>query len=457
MSITLSGADTFWLRMDHPTNLMMVSGVMLFDAPVDPSRVREVLARRVVPLPRFRARVVRGARGRPCWEPDPAFDLDRHVVRETLAAGSGEAGLRELVGRTMSEPLDAGHPLWRFHVVEGGAPAIVARFHHCLGDGVGLLVAMLALTDTRPDEPAAPRDNPFVELLRGGSGGFDEAWKRVEEIMPEGAALMRRPAEILASTGLARRSAATAAALARIALLRPDPRTALNTRPLSIAKCAAWSRSIPLAEIRETSRGVGGTVNDVLLAAMTGALRRWLLEREGGGGEAGSRDFRAAVPVSLRPVQKLAAMGNEFGLVFLSLPVAAASWPERLAEVRRRMAALKRSADAPATLATMRLAGRLPRAVQRIVVRLFATKATAVMTNVPGPNRVLYLAGRPIRDVLFWVPRAAGLSIGVSILSYAGGVRLGVAADSGVVPDPERIVEAFHAELDEVRALSRRS
>jgi WS/DGAT/MGAT family acyltransferase len=354
----------------------------------------------------------------------------------------------------MSEPLDAGHPLWRFHVVEGGAPAIVARFHHCLGDGVGLLMVMLALTDTGPDEPAAARDNPFVELLRGESGGFDEAWKRVEEIMPEGAALMRRPAEILASTGLARRSAATAAALARIALLRPDPTTALNARPLSIGKRAAWSRSIPLAEIRETSHAAGGTVNDVLLAAMTGALRRWLLEREG---EAGCKDFRAAVPVSLRPVQKLAAMGNEFGLVFLSLPVAAASWSERLAEVRRRMVALKRSADAPATLATMRLAGRLPRDVQRLVVRLFATKATAVMTNVPGPNRVLYLAGRPIRDVLFWVPRAAGLSIGVSILSYAGGVRLGVAADSGVVPDPERIVEAFHAELDEVRALSLRA
>jgi WS/DGAT/MGAT family acyltransferase len=454
VSITLSGADTFWLRMDHPTNLMMVSGVMLFDAPVDPSRVREVLARRVAPLPRFRARVVRGARGRPSWEPDPAFDLDRHVVRETLPAGSGEAGLCELVSRTMSEPLDAGHPLWRLHVVEGGAPAIVARFHHCLGDGVGLLMVMLALTDTGPDEPAAARDNPFVELLRGESGGFDEAWKRVEEIMPEGAALMRRPAEILASSGLARRSAATAAALARIALLRPDPTTALNARPLSIGKRAAWSRSIPLAEIRETSHAAGGTVNDVLLAAMTGALRRWLLEREG---EAGCKDFRAAVPVSLRPVQKLAAMGNEFGLVFLSLPVAAASWSERLAEVRRRMVALKRSADAPATLATMRLAGRLPRDVQRLVVRLFATKATAVMTNVPGPNRVLYLAGRPIRDVLFWVPRAAGLSIGVSILSYAGGVRLGVAADSGVVPDPERIVEAFHAELDEVRALSLRA
>jgi len=163
-----------------------------------------------------------------------------------------------------------------------------------------------------------------------------------------------------------------------------------------------------------------------------------------------------AVPVSLRPVQQLAAMGNEFGLVFLTLPVATEDFRERLAEVRCRMAALKRSAAAPATLATIRLAGRLPPAIQRLVVRLFATKATAVMTNVPGPSRELYLAGQRIRDVLFWVPRAAELSLGVSILSYAGGVRLGLAADAGVVPDPQRIVDAFHDELDEVRALSRR-
>ena len=119
------------------------------------------------------------------------------------------------------------------------------------------------------------------------------------------------------------------------------------------------------------------------------------------------------------------------------------------------MQRLKRSAESVVSLKVMSLMGRLPRAAQTALVRLFASKATAVMTNVPGPNRLLYLAGSPVRDVIFWVPRSARLSLGVSILSYAGRVRMGVATDAGLVPDPEKIVQGFHDEFATMQKLAR--
>ena len=451
----LSGADTFWLRMDDPTNLMMINGVLLFDEPLDFERVREVLVRRVVPLARFRDRIVRSGRGRPRWEPDPSFDLDRHVVRETLPEQAAERDLRDLVSRKMSEPLDFRRPLWQFHVVEGGpaASALIGRFHHCLGDGFGLMMVLLAMTDSSPDAQAEAKDNPFVDLLRRVHGGFEAAWRRVEALMPEGAKLMSRPAEMLAATDLWHKTAASAVALAKLTFRSSDAETALSAHRLGIAKRAAWSRSLGLDEVRALRDGLGGTVNDILLWCVVGGIRRYLLSR---GGEAACRDFRATVPVSLRPMRELADMGNAFGLVYLALPLGIADPLERLAELRRRMEALKRSAEAPVSLGVMSLMGRLPSPAQRVLVRLFASKATAVMTNVPGPNRTLYLAGRPIRDMMFWVPRSARLSLGVSIMSYAGRVRLGVATDASLVPDPERIVEGFEREFDAARALARR-
>jgi len=355
----------------------------------------------------------------------------------------------------MSEPLDPARPLWQFHVVEGGASgsALIGRFHHCLGDGFGLMMVLLALTDPSPDVPAEPTDNPFFDLLRRVRGGFEAAWRRVEELMPEGARLLSTPAEALAAAGAWRRTAGSAYALARLTFRSSDSATSLNAPRLGVDKRAAWSRPIPLDEVRALRAGLDSTINDILLSCMVGGIRRYLLAR---GGEAACRDFRATVPVNLRPMRQLADMGNAFGLVYLSLPVAIADPLERLAELRRRMRALKRSAEAPVTLGVMSLMGRLPAPAQRALVRLFASKATAVMTNVPGPNRTLYLAGRPIRDLLFWVPRSARLSLGVSIMSYAGRVRLGVASDASLVPDPERIVEGFHEELDIARELARR-
>jgi len=150
----------------------------------------------------------------------------------------------------------------------------------------------------------------------------------------------------------------------------------------------------------------------------------------------------------------MAQLGNRFGLVFLSLPVGIADPLERIAEVRRRMRQLKRSAEPVVTYGILTAMGRSPKLVQQAVVKLIASKTTAVLTSVPGPQQPLYLAGRRIRDVFFWVPQAGRVGLGLSICSYAGQVRLGVATDAGLVPDPERIVEGFHEEFDDLRRRS---
>lgn len=451
----LTGTDSFWLRMDHPTNLMMINGVMLFDQPVDYARLRAVIQDRVLPIPRFQERVIVPRRGTPRWEPYPSFDLDDHLVRTKLPAPADEAALRDLVSRKMSQALDFARPLWQFHLVENyrGGSALIGRFHHCMGDGLGLMMVLLAMTDLGPEAAGASEENPFLALFDRAGAGVENARKRIEQIMPEGMKLLINPLEALRSLASWQRGAASAVALARLTFRTSDSKTMLNSE-IGVPKRAAWSDAIPLERVKAVSFGLGGTVNDVLLTSMAGGIRRYIV---GKSGEAGCRDFRATVPVNLRPLEELSALGNEFGLVYLSLPIEIADPVERLAEFRRRMARLKQSAESFVSLKVMSLMGRMPAAAQRALVRMFASKATAVMTNVPGPNRTLYLAGQPIRDLFFWVPRSARLSLGVSILSYDGRVRMGVATDAGLVPDPENIVEGFHREFEAMHELASRN
>ena len=453
---SFTGPDSFWLRMDHPTNLMMINGVMLFEDRLDYDRLRTVIEQRVLPIPRFRDRVVLGGRGGPRWVPHEDFDLDDHVVRVQLPEPGDEKGLRDLVSRKMSEPLDFGRPLWQFLVVEnyGKGSALIGRFHHCMGDGIGLMMVLLAMTEFEADG-VVPEDeslgNPFLALFERGGSSLEAARRRIEEVMPEGLNLMLKPLETLRSLSVWQRGAASAAALARLTFRTNDSKTMLNAT-LGVDKRAAWSDAIELGAVREVSLSLGGTVNDILLTAMAGGLRRYLIERSG---PSGCRDFRATVPVSLRPLEDLNTLGNEFGLVYLRLPLEIEAPLERLAELRKRMHRLKRSAESVVSLKVIDLMGRLPGAAQKAMVRMFASKATAVMTNVPGPNRHLYLAGSPIRDLIFWVPRSARLSLGVSIFSYAGRVRMGVATDAGLVPDPEEMVRGFHDEFVAMQELAR--
>lgn len=437
----LSGVDAAWLRMDDPTNLMMVTGVLTFSEPLDMDRLADVLESRLLILPRFRERVVEAPLRviSPRWVADERFNLSAHLHRVGLPSPGGDAGLRDLVSDLMSTPLDRTKPLWHMHVVEGykGGSALVVRIHHCIADGIALVQLMLSLTDStrrgsHRHQPPAREATPPLQRLRADA----------ERAFRAGRSLVGEPGRWADLLNVAGESASS---LVNLIGLPPDSPSILKGE-LGVAKLAAWSPPVSLDRVKEIGSRFGATVNDVLLTAATGSLRRYLLGREER--VPTSYNLRAAVPVNLRAGADASQLGNRFGLVFLSLPVGIAQPGPRLRELKRRMEAIKSSMDAPVSLAVLDRIGMLPAEVQSPAVRFFGSKATVVMTNVPGPREPLYLAQSRIDTVMYWVPQAGRLGLGLSILSYAGRVMVGVASDAGLVPDPTKITAGFEEELD---------
>ncbi len=440
--------------MDDPTNLMHINGVLVLDQLIGLEQLRANITERLLAIPRFRSRVVIPKRGKPYWEEDPAFDIANHVYRIVLPDPGQDAELSGAIEGLISTQFDFDHPPWNFLLVDNyrGGSVILARLHHCLGDGVALMLVLLSLTDRTPDaDPTVP--NPFLSLYnQDEEGALDLATIRrlAEDIMPDGMRLLLHPAEAFRSVKGWLKGPVATHNFGRLLLRKRDPQTVFKG-PLGVPKKVAWSDSLPLSDVKAIGKVLGGTVNDVLLSAMAGGLRRYLQRF---GEPAADLNFRAAMPVNLRTMERMEQLGNEFGLIFLSLPVGIADPVKRLEELSRRARSLKRSLEPIVVFRILDTLGIVPYAIQKMVVKIFATKATAVMTNVPGPRQTLYFAGRPIEDMFFWVPQAGRVGIGISICSYAGAVRMGVGSDAGLVPDPERIVTGFHEELELMRGLA---
>jgi WS/DGAT/MGAT family acyltransferase len=242
---------------------------------------------------------------------------------------------------------------------------------------------------------------------------------------------------------MAQTTTEAASILVKLILKGADPATRFKGR-LGVAKRAAWSRPIRVDEVKAVGKTVGGTVNDVLLTAVSGALRRYLLQH--GDGVEGI-EINAMVPVNLRPLSEADQLGNRFGLIYLALPVGTDDHAERLRLVKARMDEIKSSPQPFVTFQILNALGLAPVEVAELAVNMFGTKATAVMTNVIGPKQPLYFAGERIRTWLGWVPQSGRMGLGVSIFSYDGQVVVGVASDKGLVPDPESIAAAFEEEF----------
>lgn len=394
---------------------MMVTGVLTFDEPLDLERLRRTIAARIGRFRRFAQRVHRPRVGRARWEDDPSFRVERHVARRMLPMPADRATLQRAIAALVSTPLPMDRPLWSLDLLENprdGRTVLVARLHHAMADGFALMHVLSSLTDAVPDAPheAAPEAD---ERPRGHGGPGSP------------------------------RALDVGRDLVRLATLGNQPTSILRGR-LGTQKRAAWSAPIPLEEVKAIGRSVGGTVNDVLMAATAGALARYLRAR---GEDPRGFDLRAAVPVNLRPPSRMHELGNRFGLVFLELPLGIDDPSARFHELKRRMDRLKRSPEPVILLAVMKITGGGPRWLEEIVVRVLGAKTTAVLTNVPGPRAPRYLAGRRIRTMMFWVPQSGRVGVGISIFSYAGEVRMGLATDARLVPDPERVLEEFPTEL----------
>ncbi len=450
----MSHADAAWLHMDEPTNLMVITGALWFDEPVDWERARTVLRERLVErFPRFRQRVVEGSvpgLSGPHWEDVENFDLDLHIHRTALPAPGDQGALEQLVAELMAEPLDPAKPLWQFHFVEGygAGSAVVTRMHHCIADGIALARVLLSLTDELPDDTGVAAAAPEHEhqgllgsLLSPLGKGVSVARGAASALGHEAIEITRNPRELV---DLAGTTLDDAQVLAKQLVGAPDPASPLKGE-LGVAQRATWSRPIPLAPVKEIGHAAGATVNDVVVAALSGALRTHLDEQG-----APIHEVTAFVPFNLRPLDQPlpAELGNRFGLVFLRLPLGIEDREERLAEVHERMAAIKNSPEGPMSYGLLEAIGRAPSALEHRIVELFTGRGTAVVTNVPGPAQTVFFAGSPVRGVLAWAPRSGSVAMSVSIFSYDGNLLVGLMVDAGLVPDPGSIIAHFESEIE---------
>ncbi|MBE2235202.1 MAG: wax ester/triacylglycerol synthase family O-acyltransferase [Anaerolinea sp.] len=454
---SLASVDVAWYQMEDPTNLMMITGVFIFDQPVDFERLKATLDVRFAQrFRRFRQRVVakRSRFGRPTWEDDPNFDLSNHLYRVALPAPGDHAALQAMVSDLMSTALDFSRPLWHFHLIDGydGRSVLLVRLHHAIADGIALVQVMLSMTDTdeegttSPPPPRKPQGwSPLAPVLRPARSALKLTRKTVDAAIRNSVSVARDPEHLV---DLARVGADMALTTGRVLLMSSDPKTVYKGK-LVVRKQAAWSDPIPLEEVKLIGRAVGGTVNDVLMSATAGAMRRYM---EGRGEPVTDLNFRAVIPFNLRKPSRRIELGNKFGLVFLSMPIGVADPVDRLRELKQRMDALKDSTEPIVTFGVLALIGLFPDSLQDRIVEIFGKKSTLVLTNVPGPREQLFLAGAPIGEIMFWVPQSGRLGLGISILSYNDQVMVGVASDSSLVPDPEAIVAAFHLELEALRA-----
>jgi diacylglycerol O-acyltransferase len=455
----ISGVDTAWLRMEQPTNLMMIVGVMTFERPLQLRDVRRVLERRFLAYRRFRQRAVQDASGA-WWEDADDFDMARHLHRVSLRGKAGKRELERLVSELASTPLDFSRPLWEFHLVDNynGGSALVTRIHHCYADGIALIQVMLSLTH----ETAAGSLRLAPESVAHTGGGEADFWEQIlkpvtealggaaqlgKGLLEQGRGIAGNPQRALESVqAAARKGADFAGEVARLILMGRDADTRLRGA-LGTRKRAAWAEPLPLDEVKVVGKALGCSINDVLLSMAAGSLRDYLL---GKGDAVDGLEIRAIVPVNLRPAGSGHGLGNQFGLVFLDLPVGMAHPLERLYEIRHRMLALKGSYQPIIALGLLNAVGYGPKALQEQVTALLGSSASAVMTNVPGPQAPLFLAGKRIVELDFWVPQSGGIGMGVSILSYDGRIQFGVITDAGLVPDPEAIVGRFAEEFEKL-------
>jgi diacylglycerol O-acyltransferase / wax synthase len=460
----MSRVDTAWLRMDNDVNLMMIVGVWLLTPAITLDALRERIETRLLKYERFRHKAVADAMGA-SWVEDTDFDITRQVVLEQLPKKRGQTerqALQQRCGELAVTPLDPDRPLWQFHLVERyeGGSAIIARIHHCIGDGIALISVMNSITDGGNDPPKRRRkaadddgDQDWLSdaVLKPLTGLAVKALDMYGSGVARSIEALSHPREPLqGSLDMAKAGLQVASDLAALALMADDSPTRLKGKPVG-RKVVAWSEPMPLDVVKVVGKALNCSINDVLLSCVSGAIGGWLRDQ---GDDPSGAEIRAMVPVNLRPLEKAWQLGNRFGLAPLVLPIGIGNPVERVYAVRQRMNQLKGSYQPLLAFGVLAVTGLFIKPVQDVVLGLFAKKTTAVMTNVPGPKEPLKFCGSTLRQTMFWVPASGDVGVGVSILSYGGGVQFGLITDAALCAEPQAIIDRFEPEFQQLLMLS---
>jgi diacylglycerol O-acyltransferase / wax synthase len=450
----LSSLDVSFLTNESSSAHMHVGAVMIFEGP-PPSYddLAEHVRARLHLVPRFRQKLAYppAQAGRPFWVDDPTFNLEYHLRHSALPAPGSEEQLRRMVGRIFSQQLDRSKPLWELWLVQGLTRkrfALLTKTHHAVVDGVSGVDIATVLFDLQPvPEPAEP----------------EGSW--IPDPEPSAAAMVARGVQELARApiGLARRIEGAVEhperTLARVgealegigelgwALANPAPDVPLN-QPIGSHRRFEWVRC-DLAQFKRVKNIVGGTVNDVVLAVVSGALRAWL---HGRGVRTEGLELRAQVPVSIRAADERGKLGNRLVAMRAPLPVYVEDPVARLHRVTEAMRDLKGSKQAVGAEVISRFNDFAPPTLLAQAARInFSTRLfNVVVTNVPGPQVPLYILGRELEDLFpvgFLPPNQA---LFIAIMSYNGGINFGLLADYDALDDVAVLGTAIERALAEL-------
>jgi len=454
MADRLSPLDASFLFVEESTTPMHVGGLMTFDDTpgFDADRFVAQIGERLAGVPRYRQKIreVPVHLGLPVWVDDPGFELDYHVRRSALPAPGTDAQLRELVGRLMSRQLDRARPLWEIYLVEGLSDdrfAIVTKIHHAMVDGLSSIDVGTVLLDVTPTPRESPPDDwhpaPEPSGLELAAGAVQEQLLR-PQLMFGTAQRALLDVRSVVRTGGAMLAAARSAS-------RPAPANPLNA---PIGKQRRFGTSAgALDEYKAIRKAYGGTVNDVVLAVVTGALRRWMTTR--GEPVRAATAVRAMVPVSVRARSAGGRLGNQISAYFVDLPVGEPDPVARLKTVTAAMAGHKSSGQAIGASALIGLVGLATPTLHSMSARLTSSMSSrvfnVVVTNVPGPQFPLYAMGARMRDMYPVVPLAKGQAVSIGITSYDGGIFYGLNADRDAMGYVDVLADAIGASLDELK------
>ncbi|HEY6776614.1 MAG TPA: wax ester/triacylglycerol synthase family O-acyltransferase [Thermoleophilaceae bacterium] len=453
----LTALDTSFLHLEDASAHMHVASVMLFEGPPPPyDELLDAIERRLSLVPRYRQRLafVPLAQGRPKWVDDPHLNLRYHVRYTALPSPGSEEQLKDLAGRVFAQQLDRDKSLWELWLaegLEGNRFALLAKTHHSLVDGISGMDIVSVLFDTSP-EPAAPTDpgdrwlpRPLPSRAQLLGEALVERATIPAEVARSARAIMRGPRRVLEGA----RDAAVGVGAMAWAGLNPAPSTPYN-ESIGPHRRFTWVRA-NLADLKAIKNELGGTVNDVVLATVAGALGAHLRRR---GQKTDGLELKAMVPVSVRSDVERGALGNRVAAMMAPLPVWCQEPVARLDIVRQELRGLKSGGQAVGAQVLTELSAFAPPTILDQAARLSARQRlfNLVVTNVPGPQFPLYLLGRRMLETFPMVPLAKNQALGVALLSYDGSINFGLVGDFDLLWDLDELAGDVRASLEELAA-----
>jgi len=453
----LSGLDASFLALEDRGAHMHVGSVLLFDgeAPAYEDFVAQ-LERRLALVPRYRQKLAYPplVQSRPVWVDDPHFNAGYHVRHTALPAPAGEAELRRLAGRLFAQRLDRSKPLWELWLVDRVGDdrfALISKTHHALVDGVSGVDLATVLFDLDPDPPPQPPAEPWVPQPEPSramllADALVERAGAPVELARAAADAVRHPRDAVAAgvTAMGGLAAITQAGLAGA------PASPLNVR-IGPHRRYAWVDA-DLAVLKAIKNALGGTVNDVVLAVVAGALRSHFLAH----GYETDTELKAMVPISVRAESERGALGNKVTAMYAPLPIGLEDPIARYRAVHEAMRGLKESGQAVGADVLTSLADFAPPTILSQAARLQTMQRffNLTVTNVPGPQFTLYLMGRPLRRLYPMVPLVENAALGIAIMSYDGRIDFGLLADYDALPDLDDVAAGLDGAIAELATVA---